>query len=164
MDIYNEITIPRKLARDPQKTVRRLRTACWVMTFLGIMVSFWLLIATAILWIVYFIAKRLLAFDFEYIHINDSFDIDIVMGGISRRNMLSLSLSQVVLIAPWDSEELEPYEHIKAVDYSARDPYNKPYVMICVVKDQRKKVCLQLDQKMLRGLKQMIPQKVIMGI
>ncbi len=163
MDVYTEVTVPRRLARDPQKTRKNLLTACWIMTFLGIMVSFWLLIATAILWIIYFFAKRLVEFDFEYIQTNDVMDIDLIMGGFSRRNMLTFPLSQVLIVAPWDHEELEPYEDIKAVDYSLRDPRNRPYVMVCLIKEEKKKLYLQLNDKMLHSLKLVIPEKVIIG-
>ena len=162
MDIYTEVTVPRRLARDPAKTKYRIWIACLVMTFLGIMISFYLLIPAVILWIIYLFAKRLLEFDFEYIQTNDTFDVDMVMGGFSRRNMMTFSLSQVLVVAPWDAEELEEFEYIKPVDYSARDPRNRPYVMICVVREQKKKLYLQLNDKMLHSLKQMIPQKVIM--
>ena len=161
MDVYSEVTIPRRLARDPAKTKYRLWITCLVMTFLGVMLSFYLLIPAVILWIVYLFAKRLLEFDFEYIQTNDILDIDMVMGGFSRRNMMTFSLSQVLIVAPWDADELEEFEHIKPVDYSARDPRNRPYVVVCVVREQRKKLYLQLDDKMLHSLKQVIPQKVI---
>ena len=88
-------------------------------------------------------------------------DIDIVMGGFSRRTMMSFSLSQVLIVAPWGAEELQPFDGLKPVDYSLRDPQNRPYVIICVVKEQRKKLYLQLNDKMLETLKQIIPQKVI---
>lgn len=161
MDVYTEVTIPRRLSRDPAKTKRRLWIACLVMTFLGVMVSFYLLIPAVILWIIYIFAKRLVEFDFEYIQTNDTLDIDMVMGGFSRRNMMTLSLSQVLIIAPWGAEELEEFADIKPLDYSARNPNNRPYVLVCVVKEQRKKLYLQLNEKMLTSLKQVIPQKVI---
>ncbi len=161
MDVYSEVTVPRKLARNPEKTKKRLWTACLILTFLGVIVSVWLLIPAVILWIIFLFARKMLQFDFDYTHINDTMDIDIVMGGTSRRNMLSFSLSQVLLIAPWDAEELEPFSDLKAVDYSLRDPNNRPYVMICVVREQKKKLYLQLDDKMLQTLKLKIPDKVI---
>ena len=138
-----------------------LFVACCVMSFFGVMLSFYLLIPAVIMWIVYLFAKRLLEFDFEYIQTNDTMDIDIVMGGFSRRTMMSFSLSQVLIVAPWGAEELQPFDGLKGVDYSLRDPQNRPYVIICVVKEQRKKLYLQLNDKMLETLKQIIPQKVI---
>jgi len=120
------------------------------------------LIPAAILWIIYFFAKRILEVDYEYIQTNDILDIDMVMGSSRRANVLTFPLSQVLIVAPWDSEELEEFDYIKPSDYSARDLRDRPYVMICVVKEQKRKLYLQLDEKMLHTLKQVIPQKVIM--
>ena len=137
MDVYSEVIVSRKLVRDPQAVQRRLLTAAGVLLFVSIMFSFWLLILDVILWIIYFICKRVLEVDYEYVHFNDEMDIDMVMGGISRAKVMTFPLSQVELIAHWDAPELEDYYHIKPTDYSARDWRNRPYVMICVVKDKK---------------------------
>jgi len=162
MNIYSEVIVHRKLARDPEKTKKSLRGACWVITIVGLIFNFYLLIPAAILWIIYFFAKRILEVDYEYIQTNDILDIDMVMGSSRRANVLTFPLSQVLIVAPWDSEELEEFDYIKPSDYSARDLRDRPYVMICVVKEQKRKLYLQLDEKMLHTLKQVIPQKVIM--
>ena len=161
MNIYSEVIVHRKLTRDPDKTKRTLKIMCWIMTIVGLMFNFYLLIPAAIMWIVYFFAKRILEVDYEYIQTNDILDIDMVMGSSTRANVLTFPLSQVLIVAPWDSEELEEFDYIKASDYSARDLRDRPYVMICVVKEQKRKLYLQLDEKMLHTLKQVIPQKLI---
>ena len=161
MNIYSEVIVHRKLARDPEKTKKSIRGACWIMTIVGLIFNFYLLIPAAILWIVYFFAKRVLEVDYEYIQTNDILDIDMVIGSSNRANVLTFPLSQVLIVAPWDSEELKEFDYIKASDYSARDLRDRPYVMICVVKEQKRKLYLQLNDKMLHTLKQVIPQKVI---
>ena len=162
MDVYSEVIVSRKLARDPQGVQKKLLIAASVFLLLGIIVSFWLLITDAILWILYFISRRVLEVDYEYVHVNDEMDIDIVMGGIARRKVTSFPLSQVELIAYWGAPELEDYDYIKAMDVSARDWRDRPYVMICVVKDKKRKLYLQLNDEMLRTLKTRIPSKMIL--
>ena len=160
MDVFSEVTVSKKAVKDPEKFKRNLKIWCWVMTVLGIGMSFYLLIPAVILWILYFLAKRFLDFDYEYIHVNDEFDIDMVMGGISRKTLMSFPLSQVITIAPWGDPQLDEYSHVKAVDYSARNPDDRPYVMICVYKEEVKKLYLQLNDKMLHTLKLRIPSKI----
>ncbi len=162
MDVYSEVIVSRRLARDPQGVQKKLQIAAFVLLFLGIMISFWLLIPDAILWIVYFISKRVLEVDYEYVHINDEMDIDMVMGGLSRKKLMSFPLSQVELVAYWDAPELEEYDYIKPMDYSARNWRERPYVMICVVKGKKQKLYLQLNDEMLRTLKMKISSKMIL--
>ena len=161
MNIYSEVVVHRKFARDPAKTKNSIRGACWILTIVGLVFNFYLLIPAAILWIVYFFAKRILEVDYEYIQTDDILDIDMVIGSSRRANVMTFPLSQVIVVAPWDSEVLEEYDYIKPTDYSARDLRDRPYVMICVVKDQKRRLYLQLNDKMLHTLKQVIPQKVI---
>ncbi len=159
MDVYSEVTISKKLARNPQRVQKALRTVAAIVTFSGILV-FVLFIPAAILWILYFLSTRFLEVDYEYIQVNDEMDIDLVMGNVARKNMLSFSLSDVIVAAPWDSETLESFAALKPMDFSARDPKNPPYIMICNVNGQTKKLYLQLNEKMLKTLKMRIPVKV----
>lgn len=159
MDVYSEVTISKKLARNPQRVQKALRIVAAVVTFSGIFV-FLLFIPAAILWIIYFLSTRFLEVDYEYIQVNDEMDIDLVMGNVTRKNMLSFSLSDVIVAAPWDSESLERFAALKPMDFSARDPKNPPYIMICNVNGQTKKLYLQLNEKMLKTLKMQIPAKV----
>lgn len=159
MDIYSEVTISKKLARNPKRIQNALRILAAVVTALGIFV-FLLFIPAAILWIIYFLSTRFLEVDYEYIQVNDVMDIDMVMGNVARRNMLTFSLNEVVVVAPWDSDTLGRFGSLKPMDFSARDPRNPPYVMICTVNGQLKKLYLQLNEKMLKTLKMQIPAKV----
>ena len=160
MDVYSEVTISKKLARNPKKIQRNLLISSSVVTFFGIFLSFYLLIPAVILWLLYFLSTRFLEIDYEYLQVNDSMDIDMVMGNVARRNLLSFSLRDVILVAPWDSDSLGSFCALRPMDLSARNPHNPPYVMICSVNGQTKKLYLQLNEKMLKTLKMRIPSKV----
>ena len=116
MDVYSEVTISKKLARNPQRVQKALRTVAAIVTFSGIFV-FVLFIPAAILWILYFLSTRFLEVDYEYIQVNDEMDIDLIMGNVARKNMLSFSLSDVIVAAPWDSETLESFAALKPKFY-----------------------------------------------
>lgn len=162
MDVYSEVIVSRRLVGDPQRVQNKLKVAAFVFLFLGIVVSFWLLIPDIILWMLYYISRRVLEVDYEYVHINDEMDIDMVMGGLSRRKLMSFPLSQVELVAYWDAPELEDYDYIKPTDYSARNWRERPYVMICLVKGKKQRLYLQLNDEMLHTLKMRIPSKMIL--
>lgn len=163
MDVYSEVIVSRNLVRNPQAIQKALKTTGWILLIAGVVVSFLLFIPAALVWILYFIANRVLEVDYEYMLTNDEMDLELVLGGKTRKNMLSFSLSQVLIIAPWESTELEPYTHLKPMDMSARDPWNRPYVLVCTVGGEKKKVYLQLNDDMLHKLKMMIPGKVILN-
>lgn len=161
MDVYSEVIVSKKMVSDPQKIQNGLMTAARVFLVLAIF-SIWLLIPSVILFGLYFLAQRLLEVDYEYLHVNDEIDIDKVMGGSIRKKVMSFPLSQVELLAHWEAPELDDYYYIKPNDFSAKDWRNRPYVMICTVKDKKRKLYLQLNDEMLRTLKTRIASKMIL--
>ncbi len=98
--------------------------------------------------------------EYEYIHTNDVFDVDLVTRNSSRRQLLSLQLKQVVLVAPADADEMAAYNRLKAKDYSGNGDEASVYAMVYSKNGEMQKLLLQLDEKMVRSLKQWMPSKV----
>ena len=117
-------------------------------------------IAVIIFVILYFVNK-IANVEYEYIQVNDQLDIDKIFNKISRKKAITLNLQTVEVVAPLGSHSLDSYQHLKVVDYSARDPKQKPFVMVCMVGEEMKKVVLQLDQNMVKSLKSRMPRKVV---
>lgn len=161
VDIFTESIVRRK----PMPGGNALQSVCKVMTIgcaiLGLGMHFILLIPAAVFGIGWYFVRQNADVEFEYTHTNGDFDIDKVIANSSRKRVLSVDLSRVDIIAPLDSPELERYEDLKRVDYSAKDPENPPYGMVCTLKDGKKLLLLQLDEKMLTGLKKWMPSKVM---
>ncbi len=98
--------------------------------------------------------------ELEYTHTNGELDIDKVMNNSRRKHLLTVELGRVDIIAPVDSPSLTRFRDIKILDYSARDPDRPPYAMVCQGRDGKQLLLLQLDEKMLAGLKRWLPGKV----
>ena len=161
VDIFTESIVRRK----PLPGGSMLKTACkWfclgsVGLLLGLSTIF--VIPAAVFGIGWYLCHQNTDVEFEYAHTNGEFDIDKVIANSSRKKVLSVDLSRVDIIAPIDSPELERFDSLKRKDYSARDPENPPYGMVCMVKGERRMLLLQLDEKMLAGLKKWLPGKVM---
>lgn len=160
-DVFTEAVVRRK----PMPGGSVLETACKVIAIalglLGLCIRYVLLIPAAIFGVVWYFVHQNADVEFEYAHTNGEFDIDKIIANSSRKHALSVDLSHVEIVAPVDSPELERYVGLKIADYSAKDPENPPYGMVCVVKGNRKLLLLQLDEKMLTSLKKWMPDKVI---
>lgn len=161
VDIFTESVVRRR----PMPGGNALASACkWlaignVGLALGMSVVF--LVPAALLGIAWYFVRQNADVEFEYIHTNGDFDIDKVISNSSRKRVVSVDLGRVDIIAPVGGPELERYEGLKRADYSAKDPENLPYGMVCMLKGERKLLLLQLDEKMLASLKKWLPGKVI---
>lgn len=160
-DIFTECIVRRK----PLPGGNILETVCKVMTiglgFLGVAILYSLLIPAAVFGIAWYFVHQNADVEFEYAHTNGDLDIDKVIANSSRKRVASVDLSRVEIVASVDSPELERYEGLRIADYSAKDPENPPYGMVCTVKGNRKLLLLQLDEKMLASLSKWMPSKVI---
>ena len=161
VDIFTESVVKRK----PMPGGSTLESVCkWlclgsVGLFLGMSVIF--AVPAVVFGVAWFFVRQNADVEFEYAHTNGEFDIDKGIANSSRKRAVSVDLSRVEIVAPADSPELERYESLKRADYSAKDPENPPYGMVCVVKGERKLLLLQLDEKMLASLRKWMPSKVV---
>ena len=159
-DIFTESVVKRK----PMPGGRTLETACKVLAigsaFLGLAVHTVMFVPAVLFAVAWYFVRQNADIDFEYAHTNGDLDIDKVIANSSRKRVASVDLGRAEIVAPVDSPELERYVGLKIADYSAKDPENPPYGMVCVVKGSRKLLLLQLDEKMLTSLKMWMPDKV----
>lgn len=161
LDIFTESIVRRK----PMPGGKILEGTCkWICLasiglLLGLSIIF--VIPAVVFGIVWFLVHQNADVEYEYAHTNGEFDIDKVIANASRKKVVSVDLSRVDIVAPLDSPELERFMGLKKANYSARDPENPPYGMVCVVKGERKLLLLQLDEKMLESLRKWMPSKVV---
>lgn len=99
--------------------------------------------------------------EYEYLHLGDELDVDKIMNKSKRKRVATIDLKTVEVVAPLRSHELDRHQQLKVLDFSAKDPDQRPYVMICKMGDEMKQVVLQLDQNMVKTLKQRMPRKVV---
>lgn len=98
--------------------------------------------------------------EYEYIHTNDVFDVDIVILNSRRRQLCSINLDCVSLIAPAASSEIRDLGDIKARDYSGNHAEKALYAMVYSEEGKLCKSLLRLDEEMLKSLKRWIPGRV----
>ncbi len=97
--------------------------------------------------------------EYEYIHTNDVFDVDLVICNRSRKQLCSVRLEQVILVAPADSDAMTAYRYLLETDCSGNGKENL-YAMVYTKDGKLHKLLLKLDADMSRSLKQWIPGNV----
>lgn len=161
LDIFTESIVKRKSMVDGGKLESVCKWLCLGSVGLLLGMSTIFVVPAVVFGVAWLIVHQNADVEFEYAHTNGDFDIDKVIANSSRKKVVSVDLSRVDIIAPVDSPELERFMGLKKADYSAKDPENPPYGMVCMVKGERKLLLLQLDEKMLESLRKWMPSKVV---
>ncbi len=128
--------------------------------FLGMTFALIFLVGAALAGIGWFLLRQNTDVEFEYIQTETDLDIDKVIANSSRKHILTVELKQVMVVAPVGSPELDRFQNLKTRDFSAQNPKEPPYVMVCAVGGNQQRLLLQLNEKAFNGLKKAIPGKV----
>lgn len=161
MDFYAETTIHRQLTRNPKAIQNFFFALFALMAFFALMFHLLFLIPAFILFLMYRWSKKNLDLEYDYTLVNNELDIDRVLGGKARRRMVTIKLSQVIVLAPLGAPELERHSKLLLKDYSASDPENPPYIVVCAVDGGGRRFALQLNDEMFELIRKQIPSKVI---
>lgn len=98
--------------------------------------------------------------EYEYSYVNGSLDIAEIYSKESRKHKETINMEDVECIAPVNSHHLDGFGDTYAVkDYSSGNPEDHPY-MIVLGGENKGKVLLHLDDRMLEDLKRRLPRKV----
>lgn len=98
--------------------------------------------------------------EYEYVHTNDVFDVDLVTMNSRRKQLCSVDLSSVTLVARADSEAVADQGKLKRINYAGDATPNTLYAMVYGENGTQKILLLQLDERMRSSLKQWLPGKV----
>lgn len=154
--MYTEVVATRKnnpLLKVLQITAGVLAIVCLLLGFLLLPQAF---IAAAIFAVLYWLIGQNTNLEFQYFHMDDEMDIDKVIGNSKRKHIATVKMGQVILLAPLGTPELSHYDSLPTLDVSSKDPDSKPYVMICPVNGQKKRVLLQMNDALLKSLKRQL--------
>lgn len=156
---YEECVVP----RIPGKGDQIKRVCFLILTVLSaicaVILSLLFAVPALIFGFLYYRERQNANCEYEYVQTNNIFDVDLVSGNASRKQLVSLDLERVILLAPKDSAELAVFRSAKEDDYSGNQETNL-YIMVYDAGGQKKKLILQLNEKMLGSLKQWLPGKV----
>lgn len=157
---YTESVIPGKADRHYRKRLLMLLILT-VASLLMAAVSTVFLVCAVVTGVMCYKTWQNADVEYEYVHTNDIFDIDMVIRNASRKQVLSINLNQVVSIIPADSSDACRYSHLKEEDFSDGVSKDKIYLMIITANGKQKKLRLQLEPEMLHSLRQWIPEKIV---
>ncbi len=161
-DAYTELLVKCKTSPAMKALKGFLAAVTAIAVVLAVLTFNWVVFIVAIVLGVgcYFVSQNV-DLEYEYLHLNDELDIDKIMNKSKRKRVATIDLGSVEVVAPLGSHALDRHQQLKVLDFSAKDPNQKPFVMVCKVGDNMTKVVLQMNQKMIKDLKYRMPRKVV---
>ena len=159
-EIYTETIVKRERHSSMGTLQSFLSGAALFCLFMGLTFALIFLAGAVLAGIGWFLLRQNTDVEYEYIQTTSDLDIDKVIANSSRKHVLTVELKQVMVVAPLGSAQLEQFQGLKTRDFSAQNPSEPPYVMICVVGGTKQRLLLQLNEKAFDSLKKAIPSKV----
>lgn len=161
MQFYTESIIKKKSVPGAKAIKFVFAALAGLCLFLSVAISLLFLIGVVVFGFIYYVCAQYLEIEYEYIHTNEILDIDMVMQKNGRKSLLSIDLNNVTVLAPLNSPALQPYRNMKGRDFSGGMSREDLYVMVCTVDNERNKLLLKLEPKMLKSLKDFMPTKIM---
>ncbi len=158
-DTYTETLIP----ANPTPAQNLLRAALMVLLAVSVIAAlmmgwiFW--IAAAVIGFALYRVMMKTGTEYEYVHTNEVFDVDAVIQNSRRKQMFSVTMDQILMVAPADDDEIASFGSIAAKNYAGAGDGESLYAMVYAKDGVRHKALLRLDKRMLKSLKLWIPGK-----
>ena len=163
-DFYTEQLVKRQKA----SSTTLIKAILIILTVLSVVLIF--MIPFGIIGPVIMIALDVFLFrsmdvEYEYLFVNGSLDIDKIMAKSRRKNMFSMEMTDLEMMAPSGSPELRPYQGLKGTDYSSGMPGADTYELIVVNNEvnstgEKKKIIFEPNKAVCEGMKMLAPRKV----
>lgn len=98
---------------------------------------------------------------YEYIFVDGQIDFDRILGGAKRKTMKRTDLSEVELVAPENSHQLDGFRHLPMIDYSSGYANDRHYVAVSNGEKGTELIRFTPDEKMLKMMKYKAPSKIV---
>lgn len=98
--------------------------------------------------------------EWEYVFCDGQFDIDAILGGEKRKQVLRLEVENADLVAPINSSRMDGYRHLQVKDYSSMKPDAKLYAVVTKLKAEKVVLYIEPSEKMLDMMKIKAPNIV----
>lgn len=159
-DFYTEKMVQRKAGRKELAPVVGLAVAALISADLALsnLLGVLLLILFTALCV---IAVRRSRIEYEYLFINGDLDIDKIINRSKRKTVFSMNVSELELLAPEGSRELERYGNARLLDFSSNQPEAKRHVLVAGRKGELYRVVFEPGEALLEGFFLMAPRKVL---
>lgn len=99
--------------------------------------------------------------EYEYVCTNGDLDIDKVINKSKRKHIRSISLDDMLLLAPLNSAELNQYKSLKVFDYSSRVNGKAVYKLVFKGKDSNIAMLFEPKEEIVNSVRMKAPRKVI---
>ncbi len=162
-DTYVEVMVDRKtspILGAARIVLYALAVICFLAAFMVNGVLFVGAIAFAI--IAYFVLP-MFDLEYEYLYIDKEISIDKIMSKEKRKNVYTVDLGRMELMAPAGSHELDSYKArgIRTYDFSSGNEGANVYSIVYESgKDGTVLVNIEPNEEMLRAIKNVFPRKV----
>lgn len=160
-DYYTEQLVKQK--QTAATLIKRIGLiALAVIAFMSIFVTmFGVPIFMIVIAIDIFFLKRMSSVEYEYLYYNGDLDFDRIMGKESRKRILETTISDIDVVAPTGSIELQPYQRVKTYNFSSNSG-NPTYELVTKHKGQLVKIIFEPNKEILEGMRMLAPRKVHM--
>lgn len=159
-DTFSELIVARR-PRATDALLKSLLIALAVATAaFGVLASpIFLLVFLGVMLLNRFLLPRFKV-EYEYTYVNGEIDIAEVYSKEARKHKETVSTEDAECIAPAGSHHLDEYgSTYPVIDYSSGNPEDHPYAVVRGG-ENKAKILLHLDEKMLEDLKWRLPRKV----
>lgn len=109
-------------------------------------------------------AFRRLKVEYEYIFINGHLDIDKIINKSKRKNVFSMHVSDLQILAPKGSSALQGLSCTKTLDVTSRREGEPVFEMLVSEKKDTHRILLEPGEELLEGIFLMAPRKVVKTI
>ncbi len=90
--------------------------------------------------------------EYEYSYTEDVFDVDIIKNRSKRKTLLSISVSEIEIMAHIDDKEhLDMYSNLPVMDYSSGEILGNTYVFVATYNEKRKRFIIEPNEAMLKA-------------
>ncbi len=134
-----------------------------VALFMALTTYIGILVLLAVCALSYFVLLNL-NIEFEYLYIDGQLSIDKILNRNKRKKMLECDKDSLLMLAPLDSYVLKDYEGtgVKVIDCSSGRADAKKYAFIYQSGQQRMKVIIEPNDKLLQCIRNTTPRKVVL--
>ena len=124
-DLYTEVLV-KKQQTGKDKAIKGVLIFFTVLfAAAGIMMNPLILLLALVLGIVDYIFIPKLSVEFEYLYVNGELDIDRIYSQSRRKRAASYELSNMEILAPYQSHQLDSYKNIRASNVTTIPPESK---------------------------------------
>ncbi len=102
--------------------------------------------------------------EFEYLYIDGQLSIDKILNRNKRKKVMECDKDSLLMMAPLDSYVLKDYEGtgVKVIDCSSGRNDVKKYAFIYQAGQQRNKVIIEPNEKLLQCIRSTTPRKIVL--